>query len=225
MSPATPASPTATGVHHRMDELSAAEAYKVLTSAVLPRPIAWVSTRSPAGIDNLAPFSFFTVASRQPPMLFLSIGPDARPPAGQPPATPGPPAAEKDTLANIRATGEFVVNVVSEDLLAPMIDSSAEVPAATGEFDLAGLDRAPCQRVGPFRVAAAPLALECELRQLYPLGTDVGVVGEVVALHAAPGVFDDWFHVDVAAVRPVGRMPGPHYALGLTSIPDERRTP
>lgn len=190
-----------------LSALDAEDAYKLITGAVMPRPIAWISTVSESGVANLAPFSFFTVASRSPVMVFISIGPSER-------AEGGP----KDTLSNIRATEDFVVNVVSEDLVQSMSESSAPVPRDVDEFVLLGIPKASSSLVRSPRVATAPIALECRLEKLVPLGTDIGVVGRVLAVHAAAGVLDNRFRTDVTAVRPVGRMPGPRYATGISSV-------
>lgn len=184
------------------------DAYKLLVGAVQPRPIAWVSTISAEGDRNLAPFSFFTVASRQPPMLFLSIGPSDR-----------PCSPRKDTLANIEAVGEFVVNVVSENLLEAMKQSSRAEAAEVDEFEIAGLETVPSVAVRPPRVLAARISMECRLEKLEKLGTDTGVIGRVLWLHAHPGIVVERFRVDTQALQPVGRMAGPNYCTGLHPHP------
>lgn len=208
-----------------MSALSSRDIYKVLTSVVLPRPIAWVSTCDADGTSNLAPFSFFTVASREPPLLFISIGPDGRALTGaEEERTESRFSISKrlsdpvkDTLANIRASGELVVNVVSRGQIREMEASSRSVPKGVDEFALIGIVKAKSQLVSPPRVAEAPIAIECRLEQLLPLGSDVGVIVRAVMVHARPGVFDREFHVDVNEVDPVARMPGPRYAVALNS--------
>src|SRR6056297_1759751 len=124
-------------------------AYRLLSTAVTPRPIAWVSTRSEDGVDNLAPFSFFTVASVAPPIL-----------AVYPVGTEGD---LKDTPRNLQATGECVVNVVTSDVVESMNETSATLAPEANEFDHADVTPAESARVAPPRVAEARVALECEL--------------------------------------------------------------
>nr|WP_245800555.1 flavin reductase family protein [Natrinema saccharevitans] len=121
--------------------------YRILSSAVVPRPIAWVSTTDGDGVDNLAPYSFFTVASVDPPVLLFAPVDGAD--------------GFKDTPRNARDTGEFVVNLVTEDLAEAMNETSATLPAAESEFDHAGLERAASSAVDVPRVAGAKVAFEC----------------------------------------------------------------
>lgn len=185
-------------------DLSDSAAYKLIVGAVQPRPIAWVSSISPSGVRNLAPFSFFNVASRKPLTIMLSIGP---------PEDDG--KDEKDTLSNIRSTGEFVVNVVSEDFAPDMVVTSAVLPAATDEFSVAGLTAIPSAIVVPPRVAGVPMALECVLHSIHSVGTDYVVFGRVVMVHAQADIVNDRFHVDTSRMRPIGRLAGPMYCTDL----------
>ncbi|MBM6399955.1 flavin reductase family protein [Phycicoccus sonneratiae] len=174
-------------------------AYRLLNSAVVPRPIAWVSTRSAAGVDNLAPHSFFTVVSTDPAMLaFTSVG-------------------RKDTLTNVEETGEFVVNVVGGSLSRVVNGTSTDYPPETGEFDAEGVEREPSVVVGPFRVASSPVAFECRLHEVRPTGNCFVVVG--VVLHAAVSESvagsDDMLHrphVDVRALDPWARLGADEWA-------------
>ncbi len=185
----------------------------VLTGLVVPRAIGWISTLSADGIGNLAPFSFFTVAANDPPHVLFSISPTT-----------------KDTLANARDTGEFVVNIASLPLFEQMVDSSAPVKPDTDEFDLVGLERAPSRCVRPPRVAAAKAHFECVTRQLLPIGKSMLVIGEIVHLHIAPEIWRDG-RVRPELLQPVGRLGGSLYtALGqLLSRPmphvNERDSP
>lgn len=179
------------------DELGAPELYKILLGSVVPRPIGWTSTLSGSGIANLAPFSFFTVVSRKPPMISLTLMPRAD------------HVAPKDTLANISETGEFVVNMVSFSQVNQMHKSSAQYPAETDEFDVLELRKCASEIVKPPRVDGAPIALECKLERLIPMG-DVGdtvVIGRVVRIHLRDDV---WLpqsgRIDTAAFQPVGRL-------------------
>ncbi|TYL51764.1 flavin reductase family protein [Nocardioides sp. BGMRC 2183] len=188
--------------------LHASDAYKLITGVVQPRPIAWVSTLSVDGHRNLAPFSFFTVASRNPVIIFLSIGETGR-----------ENHAQKDTLANLLATSELVVNIVSEHLLDAMVRSSADVPSDIDEFDFAGVGAAMSDVVAPPRVAEARVALECRVVETRQWGTDTTVLAQVLRLHASDGITDDRFHVDTDALRPVGRSAGASYAVDLAVVP------
>jgi flavin reductase (DIM6/NTAB) family NADH-FMN oxidoreductase RutF len=182
-------------------------AYKLLVGAVQPRPIAWVSTISPDGAVNLAPFSFFTVASRNPATVLVSIGPRLG-------------GGVKDTLTNLRASGDFVVNVASADHLGAVSASGAAVSPEVDEFELAGLTAVESVKVSPPRIAEARLSLECELREERAIGTDTVVFGTVLWAHAAPGVLDDAVRVDNEVLRPLGRLAGPWFTGPLTAIPE-----
>lgn len=161
--------------------------YKLLTAVVVPRPIAWVSSTSAAGVDNLAPHSFFTVACRRPPIVqFTSVG-------------------RKDTLRNVEATGEFVVNFAAEPLFEQVNATGTNFPPDIGEFDALGLEREPSLRVKPPRVAASPVALECRLYSTLRLGDSTVVFGEVVHAAIADEVLDGR-HPVVTRLRPLSRL-------------------
>ncbi|HPF34680.1 MAG TPA: flavin reductase family protein [Candidatus Krumholzibacteria bacterium] len=177
--------------------------YKLLIGSVLPRPIAWVSTADAEGRPNLAPFSFFTGASPQPPMVVFS--PLRRFSDGQ----------EKDTLVNIRATGEFVVNVVTEELVEQANDTAVEFAPGVSEFGEAGLTAAPCETVRAPRVAESPVSMECRLVQVVDLGPQAAgggavVIGEVLRFHVRDDLIDDG-RIDTEALHPVGRLAGAEY--------------
>jgi flavin reductase (DIM6/NTAB) family NADH-FMN oxidoreductase RutF len=170
--------------------------YKLLIGSVVPRPIAWTSTASPDGILNLAPFSFFTVASRNPPMLCISVGP--RPEREDP----------KDTLGNAEATGEFVVNIVSLPLSNTMHESSKGHPPEADEFEKAGLTPEPCEVVKAPRVGEAGVSMECLLDRVLALGTDHLVIGRVVRFHVRDELYGENGRIDVAKLDPLGRLAG-----------------
>ena len=183
--------------------------YQFLISAVVPRPIAFVSTRGADGSTNLAPFSFFTALSSQPPMLGIAIvdrGEDV-----------------KDTLRNIRETHEFVVNVVNEPLLQAMVRTSGEWPASTSEFDVAHLTPASSERVMAPYVKESPLQLECRLHREIPIGSSTFIVGEIVLARASDDVLHDG-RVDPRKLAPVGRLGGELYSLlrEVRSVPRPR---
>lgn len=177
------------------DTLDPQSCYKLLIGSVVPRPIAWTSTLSREGVRNLAPFSFFTVASRQPPMLCISIGPRSD---GD---------LDKDTLSNVEETGEFVVNIVSLTLSNAMHESSKNHPPEADEFEKAGLTLAPCEVVGVPRVEEAGVSMECLLDRVLPLGSDHLVIGRVVRFHVRDELYEAG-RIDVAGLDPLGRLAG-----------------
>ncbi len=162
--------------------------YPWLTASLIPRAIAWVSTQSADGVDNVAPHSFTTVAGVDPPTLcFTSVG-------------------HKDTLANVRATGEFVLNIGSSDLLHAMNDSATNFPGSVSEFDAARLEREPSAVVAPPRVRAAPIAFECRVSGEHEIGRCVMVFGTVVHLAARRDVLAADGLPDARAVDPLARL-------------------
>jgi flavin reductase (DIM6/NTAB) family NADH-FMN oxidoreductase RutF len=178
--------------------------YKILIGSVVPRPIGWISTVNTAGQPNLAPFSFFNVVCPKPPTLLFC------------PMVRGTDESEKDTLNNIKATGEFVVNIVSEDLAPAMIATSIEIAPDVNEFELAGLATAPSVVVSPPRVAQSLIHFECKLSQIVEIGNQPGggsvVLGEIVHLHVDERVLIGEDKIDLAALRPIGRLAGSAYA-------------
>ncbi len=178
------------------------ELYKILIGSVLPRPIAWVSSVDAAGNPNLAPFSFFTVASVQPPILCFSPLRKAD-------------AAEKDTLRNVRATREFVINIVSESLAARMNQTSGSYGPEVDEFDIAQLARRASRCVRPPSVADSLVNFECKLHEIVSLGTGplAGslVLGEILSIHVAERIYRDG-RIDTATLAPIGRLAGNEYA-------------
>jgi len=167
--------------------------YGLLNSVVVPRPIAWVSTRSADGVDNLAPHSYFTVSSAVPPVVqFTSVG-------------------HKDSLRNAVATGEFVVSVCTEPNAERVNETAVPFPPDVSEFDVAGLTREPSARVAPPRVAESPISLECEVADTRSFGASTVVFGRVVWIAIRPDVVRDG-HVAIDLVRPIARLGGPYYA-------------
>lgn len=174
-------------------DLAPRDTYFLLTSLVVPRPIAWVSTLSAEGVRNLAPHSYFNAISSSPPIVhFTSTG-------------------VKDSLRNVRATGEFVVNVVSRDLLEVMNLTAADFPPGEDEFAWAGLDAAPSQTVAAPRVASARAALECRVREVLSMGNGTMVFGDVLHFHVDDDVWRDG-RVAPELLQPVGRLSGAGYA-------------
>jgi flavin reductase (DIM6/NTAB) family NADH-FMN oxidoreductase RutF len=183
--------------------LSHKHRYQLFSSLMVPRPIGWISTRSGDGTLNLAPYSFFNAISGSPPMVAVSI--NLR--RGEP----------KDSLANIRATQSFCVNVVSTELLEAMNTTSAEVGPEVDEFALAGLTPVPGSQVDAPRVQEARASLECILFKEVDLGeaTSTLVIGEVKVIHLSPGLRMEpgsWA-VDPESLEPVGRLGTNAYTL------------
>jgi len=181
----------------------AGDVYRLMTAIIVPRPIAFVSSLSRDGVRNLAPFSFFTAVSANPPVICFA------------PMIRGRDGTRKDTLNNIEATGEFVVNIVSEAIARPMNECSAEVPPEVDEFALSGLTPRASERVAPPRVAESGACMECRLLQVVhvsaqPLGGSL-VLGEVLLFHVDDPLFHN-FSVDPAALGAIARMGGATYA-------------
>lgn len=189
--------------------------YHFLTSAVVPRPIAWVTTLDPqTGVVNAAPFSWYQAVCADPPMVMLAIQRRAD-------GTP------KDTVRNVRATREFVVNVVPRDLAAAMVQTSGEYPPDVSELVEAGLEPAPSRKVRPPRIARSPVHLECRLHQEIPLGNRGGtslLIGEVVHIAADDAVLDARGNVDPAKLVVVARMGGQDYIAAEPTFPMRRPT-
>jgi flavin reductase (DIM6/NTAB) family NADH-FMN oxidoreductase RutF len=161
--------------------------YRLLNSVVVPRPIAWVSTTSSDGVDNLAPHSFFTVSSVAPPVVqFTSVG-------------------HKDSLANATATGEFVINLAPEWLFEQVNATGTNFPPDRDEFEEVGLEPEPSKLVRPPRVAASPVAIECLLHGTEDFGSSVVVFGRVVLISIAESVLVDG-HPEIGLLRPLARL-------------------
>lgn len=179
--------------------LTPEQTYKLMTGIVVPRPIAWITTRSPEGVVNLAPFSCYTIVSNKPPMLGVNIGRKA--------------GLRKDTGRNIHETREFVVNIADEDLLEPLHLSAVEHPDTVSEAELLGLKTLPSETIAVPRLAAVPVSLECRLHSITPFG-ETGAefyVGEVLALHLRDGLVHDG-KIQTTDLRPICRLAGPLYA-------------
>lgn len=174
------------------DEWDPRQVYFLMTGLVVPRPIAWVSTISEDGVPNLAPHSYFNVMSNNPPHVVIGS------------------SGRKDTLTNIEATGELVVNITTEHVLEPMNASALDAPAAIDEFDHVGVTPAPSRTVAPPRVAEALAHLEARLVQVVPAGNGHIVVAEITWIHISPDVWQDG-RVDPALLRPVLRFAGTQY--------------
>jgi flavin reductase (DIM6/NTAB) family NADH-FMN oxidoreductase RutF len=188
------------------------EFYNILISAVVPRPIAWVSSLSASGQPNLAPFSFFNAVCAKPPLLAFAPGMRAARKSG---VVRGEPGGEpKDTLRNIRETGEFVINVVPYELGEAMNLTSGEYDATIDEFDLAKVGSAPSKVVRPPRVAESPVSFECKLYQIFDFNPDPEggslVIGEIVSVHIDERNLKEG-RLDRNSLDLIGRMGGMQY--------------
>ena len=177
-------------------DLEPGRAYKLLTNLVVPRPIAWVTSRNAAGVLNLAPFSFFNMVGSSPPIVAIGVGDE-------------PPGSPKHTAQNIAESGQFVVNLVTEELAESMNVTAADLPSNHSELTAAGLHEAASLRIKVPRVAEAKAALECKLHSLQRIGRNSVIIGEILAIHIADELIDE--HLHVHSYAPVGRMGSPSY--------------
>ncbi len=185
---------------------SASDIYKLMIGMVVPRPIAFVSSLDEQCVRNLAPFSYFMACTADPPVVcFVSSFRKAEHPV-------------KDTLRNIAATREFVVNIVSEEFAGGMNLTAAEVAPEVDEFELSGLTPVASEIVRPPRVAESHAHMECRLRQFLPIGEAPGggtvVFGDVLCFHVDEEVLDrkkDGYKIDPGRLNAIGRMGGPTY--------------
>jgi flavin reductase (DIM6/NTAB) family NADH-FMN oxidoreductase RutF len=198
-------------------EQSAQDTYKLLVGSVVPRPIAFVSSIDAQGIRNLAPFSFFTVASANPPIVCFC------------PMVRGTSKSNlqptKDTLRNIIATREFVLNIVSEEFASQMNACSAELPPEVDEFEVSGLTPIASELVRPPRVAESHVQMECRLEQIVhvstePLGGSL-VLGEVLRFHVRESMLDN-FKINPDSLHAIGRMAGSTYVRTADRFEMER---
>jgi flavin reductase (DIM6/NTAB) family NADH-FMN oxidoreductase RutF len=179
-------------------ELSGRERYKLLVATITPRPIAWVVSQNASGRLNAAPFSFFNAFSGDPPVIGIGVSSHE----------PGRP---KDTRRNIHETGEFVVNLVSEEAVGAMIVTAIEFEEGVDELAQAQMATLPSLRVKPPRIATSPVAMECELIEIVELGQDNGLVlGRVLAMHVQDEMVLDAEKrlIDTPRLNLVGRMHG-----------------
>ena len=185
------------------NDLPHSSVYKLLTGSVLPRPIGWISSLDADGRPNLAPFSFFNVVCSKPPTVVFC------------PLIRGTDGKTKDTLNNVRATNEFVVNIVTEELAQAMNLSSIEAPPEMDEFAYAGVTSSPSARVRPPRVQESPVHFECRVRQIVEISSAPGggslVIGEVLHIHVDERVLIGSDKINLAALKPIGRLAGGAY--------------
>ncbi|HMP78683.1 MAG TPA: flavin reductase family protein [Pirellulaceae bacterium] len=182
--------------------LSAGRAYQWMISIITPRPIAWVTTVSPDGIVNAAPFSYFTGVGSQPPTLMFSV-------------VNKPDGTKKDTLRNIESTGEFVVNVVPHELGQLMFETSHEFPYGVSELERVGLATIPSHRVRPPGIAQSPVQLECRTLQIVCIGDGAlaahAVFGEITWMRIEDRLLNEAGEIDSERLDTIGRMGGRTY--------------
>jgi len=178
------------------DTLDATASYKLLIGSILPRAIGWVSTLSVDGVANLAPISFFTAVGRKPPMVSLSLQPRMD------------GVTLKDTFVNMRDTGEFVTNLVTLPQAFAMHRTAKEWEPHEDEFAEVGLDKEQCEVVKSPRVKDAPIALECVVHRIFPVGDmhDHVVWGRVVRFHIRDDLYVGNNRIDTGALTAVGRL-------------------
>jgi flavin reductase (DIM6/NTAB) family NADH-FMN oxidoreductase RutF len=195
-------------MNFNLSELGIQEKYRLLSGGVTPRPIAWISTRSKSGVDNIAPYSFFTVASCNPPVLLYTQVTQRS-------------GIDKDTLQNLNETGECVINIVNTHLLEKMNLTSASIDIDESEFDLAGLEHSTSNVVNPLSVKESPVRYECTLREIINLG-DLPTGGTLVLLDVKfVYVRDDLYStegINQALIDSVGKMGGDGYSPTSQSI-------
>lgn len=185
-----------------LNQLSTRDRYAWMIGTILPRPIAFVSTLSPEGIPNLAPFSYFNGVSSTPPILSIAVGPKRS-------------GVQKDTVRNVEATGELVVNVVTESFGEAMVKTASDWPPEVSEFDVSGLTAVPSSFVRPPRVGESPVSFECRVAEIVKVGKEGFetslILAEVVLLHVAEEVLRNGMP-DAEKIRPLARLGGDLYA-------------
>jgi flavin reductase (DIM6/NTAB) family NADH-FMN oxidoreductase RutF len=185
------------------NELDYSAIYKLLTGAIIPRPIGWISSISEDGINNLAPFSYFNAVGDDPPHVMFSVG------RGN--------SINKDTLNNVLNTKQFVVNMVTEALAEKMNLTAQSVPSHVDEFALAHIDSITSIKVKPLRVKESPITFECELAHHYFLqdhknGGACIIIGRIVMMHFDENVLMDNYKINLENYKPIARLAGSNYA-------------
>lgn len=184
------------------DTLEASAIYKLLTGSVIPRPIGWISTIDQSGINNLAPFSYFNILGDDPPHVMFSTRRDNN--------------TNKDTLNNVLNNKQFVVNMVTEDLVEKMNATSQMVPPDVDEFVLVGVTPIRSTKIKPNRVKESPITFECEMVHHYFLensktGGSCVVIGRVIMMHIDESVLLDNYKINMETYKPVARLAGANY--------------
>ena len=193
----------------RLADLAGQDAYKLATGLIVPRPIGWIGTVSAAGVDNVAPYSFFNVMSGDPVHVIFSPGGGAR----------------KDTLDNVREVDEFTVNIVTAETVEAMNTTAATLPADEDEFDHAGITKVPSLEIAPCRVAEATATMECRVIDIVHIGREGAgnhlVIGEAVMIHVADRVLDGT-RINQEELKAIGRHAGNWYSNATDLFTVER---
>ena len=186
-------------MHLDFSQTAPRDRYKILTSLVIPRPIAWVSTISTSGVTNLAPFSFFSVMGSRPPILAFAPGNKS-------------PEIPKDTARNILEGHEFVVNLVDEHTAPQMVDSAKPYPEDSSEITANQLTERPSLSIKPPRIAEAPVSMECTFVQELNIGENRMIIGEILHVHVREGILDpeSYYLLPESDYAPIGRMASPN---------------
>ena len=185
------------------NEIPFQETHKLMIGSIVPRPIAFVSTQSKNGKNNVAPFSYFNGVCSKPPTIMFA------------PARRGWDGEEKDTLINIRDTEEFVVNIVSESFAEKMVMCATDFDSDVDEFEISGLNTADSQKIKPPRVEEAKISFECKLNQIVEIGDGSAgsgfvVIGTIVLFHIDDDIYDDG-RILLNQLEPLGRLAGNWY--------------
>lgn len=197
----------------KIEDMDQAMRYRMVTSCAVPRPIAWVTTKSAAGVVNAAPFSSYNYIAHSPPMVAINVG--------------SREGKLKDTARNMVETKEFVINVPTEETLDTMHETAWEYGPEVSETDVLNIPLMASEFVKPPRIAISPIQMECRLTQVVPLGSGFNTlyIGEIVAFHLSEAIFDGR-HVDFAKLKPVARLGGPYYStIGEIVLRERAFTP
>ena len=194
---------------------SISETHKLMIGSIVPRPIAFVSTRSKDGKNNVAPFSYFNGVCSKPPTIMFA------------PARRGWDGEEKDTLINIRDTEEFVVNIVSESFAEKMVMCATDFDSDVDEFEISGLTPTNSQKIKPPRVGEAKISFECKLNQIVEIGDGAAgsgfvVIGTIVLFHIDDGIYDNG-RILTDKLEPLGRLAGSWYTRSTDTLKIDRK--
>ena len=197
------------------NEIPFQETHKLMIGSIIPRPIAFVSTRSKDGKNNVAPFSYFNGVCSKPPTIMFA------------PARRGWDGEEKDTLINIRDTEEFVVNIVSEAFAEKMVMCSTDFGSDVDEFEISGLTPTNSQKIKPPRVEEAKISFECKLNQIVEIGDGTAgsgfvVIGTIVLFHIDDGIYDNG-RILTDKLEPLGRLAGNWYTRSTDTLKIDRK--
>jgi len=197
------------------NEIPFQETHKLMIGSIIPRPIAFVSTQSKDGKNNVAPFSYFNGVCSKPPTIMFA------------PARRGWDGEEKDTLINIRDTEEFVVNIVSESFAEKMVMCSTDFGSDVDEFEISGLTPTNSQKIKPPRVEEAKISFECKLNQIVEIGDGTAgsgfvVIGTIVLFHIDDGIYDNG-RILTDKLEPLGRLAGNWYTRSTDTLKIDRK--